>query len=91
MPGEPKPGGRKYLDEIRDKVEARFGATASAVVQYFDDAANDQIYLDTAKLAASKIPLRDVAAFLEKEIPLAAAFTEDEVRAAQARLHASGK
>ena len=91
MPGEPKPGGRKYLDDIRKKVEARFGTTASAVVQYFDDAANDQIYLDTAKLAASKVSLRDVAAFLEAEIPLAAAFTEDEVRAAQARLHASGR
>lgn len=91
MPGEPKPGGRKYLDEIKQKVEARFGAKASTVVQYFDDAANDQIYLDTAKLRASNVSLRDVAAFFEGELGFAAAFTEDEVRAAQARLHASGK
>jgi predicted AlkP superfamily pyrophosphatase or phosphodiesterase len=91
MPGEPKPGGRKYLDEIKQKVEARFGARASAVVQYFDDAANDQIYLDTAKLRASNVSLRDVAAFFEGELGFAAAFTEDEVRAAQARLHASSK
>jgi hypothetical protein len=90
MPGEPKPGGRKYLDDIKQKIEARFGARASAVVQYFDDAANDQIYLDTAKLGPG-VTLRDVAAFLEAEIPLAAAFTEDEVRAAQLRLHPSGR
>jgi len=90
MPGEPKPGGRKYLDEIKQKIEARFGSRASEVVQYFDDAANDQIYLDTAKLGPG-VSLRDVAAFLEAEIPLAAAFTEDEVRAAQLRLHASGR
>jgi predicted AlkP superfamily pyrophosphatase or phosphodiesterase len=91
MPGEPKPGGRKYLEDIKEKVEARFGAKASVVVQYFDDAANDQIYLDTAKLRASNVSLRDVANFFESELGFAAAFTEDEVRAAQARLQASGK
>ena len=55
------------------------------VVQYFNDAANNEIYLDTARLRCLG-SLKDVAAFLETQGFFAAAFTEDEVRAAQDRL-----
>jgi len=85
MPGEPRPGGRRYLDEIASRIDARFSPTGGTVVQYFKDAANNEIHLDEAKLKALKVSLRDVAAFLEAEIPFAAAYTEDEVRAAQRR------
>ena len=54
-------------------------------MQFFTDAANAQIHLDTARVAALGFTLKDVAAFLESKLFLAA-FTEDEVRAAQARL-----
>ena len=53
------------------------------MVQYFGDAANNEIHLDTAKLQALKVSLRDVAAFLEAEVPFAAVYTEDDVRAAR--------
>jgi hypothetical protein len=44
------------------------------------------MHLDTAKLQAAGVSLKDVAAFLEGLEIFEAAFTEDEVRAAQARL-----
>ena len=85
MPGEPRPGGRHYLDDIVKRIDARFSPAGGTVVQYFNDAANNEIHLDTAKLRSLKVSLRDVAAFLEAEVPFAAVYTEDEVRAAQRR------
>ena len=85
MPGEPRPGGRHYIDEIVKRIDARFSPGGGTVVQYFSDAANNEIHLDTAKLRSLKVSLRDVAAFLEAEVPFAAVYTEDEVRAAQRR------
>jgi hypothetical protein len=86
MPSEPKPGGRRYLADIVKRLEARFPAAGGSVVQYFGDPANNQIHLDTARLRSLGVTLRDVARFLEEEVPFAAVFTEDEVRAAQQRL-----
>lgn len=83
MPGEPAPGGRRYLDDIVKRIDARFSPAGGTVVQYFNDAANNEIHLDTAKLRSLNVSLRDVAAFLEAEGLFAAAFTEDDVRAAQ--------
>jgi hypothetical protein len=83
MPGEPPPGGRRYLDDIVKRIDARFSPAGGTVVQFFNDAANNEIHLDTAKLRALNVSLRDVAAFLEAEGLFAAAFTEDDVRAAQ--------
>jgi hypothetical protein len=83
MPGEPPPGGRRYLDDIVKRIDARFSPAGGTVVQYFNDAANNELHLDTAKLRSLNVSLRDVAAFLEAEGLFAAAFTEDEVRAAQ--------
>ena len=85
MPGEPHPGGRHYMDEIGKRIDARFSPGGGTVVQYFGDAANNEIHLDTAKLQSLKVSLRDVAAFLEADVPFAAVYTEDEVRAAQRR------
>jgi len=85
MPAEPPPGGRRYLDDIVKRIDARFSPAGGTVVQYFGDAANNEIHLDTARLKSLGVSLRDVAAFLEAEGLFAAAFTEDEVRAAQRR------
>ncbi|HXG57181.1 MAG TPA: hypothetical protein VNJ03_17515 [Vicinamibacterales bacterium] len=49
-------------------------------------ASNSQMYIDTARLTARGFSLRDLAAFLERQEYYTAVFTEDEVRAAQARL-----
>lgn len=86
MPGEPKPGGRYYLDEIVRRIDARFTPGGGSIVQFFGDVASNQIHMDTAKMQSLGIALRDVADFLETEVPFAAVFTEDEVRAAQARI-----
>ena len=61
-------------------------AAAVPFINYYDDAANNQLYLDTAKLQAAGFSLKDVAAFLEGLEVFEAAFTEDEVRAALPRL-----
>ena len=85
QPVEPPPGGRVNLDDVKAQLNKRFAA-AVPFINYYDDAANNQLHLDAAKLQASGISLKDVAAFLESLEVFEAAFTEDEVRAAQARL-----
>ena len=85
MPGEPRPGGRRYVDDIAKRIDARFSPSGGTVVQYFTDAANNEIHLDTARLETLQVSLRDVAAFLESEGLFTAVYTEDEVRAAQRR------
>ena len=91
MPGEPRPGGRHYLDDISALIDKRFSPAGGTVVQYYGDAANNEIYLDTAKLASLKIALKDVASFLESQGFFAAVYTEDEVRRAQSRLPLSSQ
>ena len=86
MPGEPRPGGRHYMDEISALIDKRFSPSGGTVVQYFSDAANNEIYLDTAKLTSLGFTLKDVASFLESQDFFAAVYTEDEVRRAQASL-----
>lgn len=86
MPGEPRPGGRHYLDDISGLIDKRFSPSGGTVVQYYGDAANNEIYLDTAKLESLGVALKDVASFLESEVGFAAVYTEDEVRRAQHRL-----
>jgi hypothetical protein len=85
MPGEPRPGGRHYLDEITALLDKRFPHANGSIVQYFGDAANNEIHLDTAKLRSLGASLRDVAAFLDSQGFFAAVYTEDEVREAQDR------
>jgi len=86
MPGEPRAGGRHYMDDISALIDKRFSPSGGTVVQYYNDAANNQIHLDTARLASLGASLKDVAAFLESQGFFAAVYTEDEVRAAQSRL-----
>ena len=86
MPGEPRPGGRHYMDDISALIDKRFSPSGGTVVQYFNDAANNEIHLDTAKLASSGHSLKEVASFLESQGFFADVYTEDEVRAAQSRL-----
>jgi hypothetical protein len=85
QPGEPPPGGRVFLEDVIRQLNAKFDASGS-IISYYNDAANNQLHLDTAKLQSLGFSLRDVAAFLESLDAFDAAFTEDDVRAAQARL-----
>jgi hypothetical protein len=84
-PTEPPPGGRIYLEDLTAQLNKRFDADAK-IINYYNDAANNQLHLDTARLQSLGFSLKDVAAFLEGLEVFEAAFTEDEVRAAQARL-----
>ena len=83
MPGEPPPGHRHHPQDIVALIHERFDPTERKVVQYYDDAASSQLYIDTARLTARGFSLRDLAAFLAQQEYFAAVFTEDEVRAAQ--------
>jgi hypothetical protein len=74
------------MDEISALVDKRFSPSGGTVVQYYNDAANNEIHLDTAKLRSLGFSLNDVASFLQAQGFFAAVFTEDEVRAAQARI-----
>ena len=85
QPVEPPPGGRVYLDDLQAELNKRFAA-AVPFINYYGDAANNQLHLDTAKLQAAGFSLKDVAAFLESLDVFEAAFTEDEIRAALPRL-----
>jgi predicted AlkP superfamily pyrophosphatase or phosphodiesterase len=86
QPAEPPPGGRVFLDDILEQLKARFDPQG-AFINYYDDAANNQLYLDTARLKTLGVSLKDVASFLEGLDVFEAAFTEDDVRGAQARLN----
>jgi predicted AlkP superfamily pyrophosphatase or phosphodiesterase len=86
MPGEPRPGGRLYMDDISALIDKRFSPAGGTVVQYFGDAANNEIYIDTTRLRSLGFSLKDVASFLEAQARFAAVYTEDEVRGALSRL-----
>ena len=86
MPAEPTQGGRHYTDDIVARLHGRFDPTERKLVTYYGDAANNQIYIDEARLASLGFTLKDVAGFVEQEPFILAAFTEDDVRAAQSLL-----
>jgi hypothetical protein len=86
MPPAPRDGRRVYPEEIVAAIHQRFDPDAKAIVKYYEDAANYQLYIDTARLTSLGFVLKDVKNLLESLPHFAAAFTEDEVRAAQARL-----
>jgi hypothetical protein len=86
MPREPAAGRRHYIDDIEKRIEERLDPTEKKLVAYYGDAANNQIYLDLRRMRALGVSLKDVATMLAGEPYLVAVFTEDEVRAAQARL-----
>lgn len=86
MPGEPPAGGRHYLDDVVKQLNDKFSPSGASIVQYFGDAANNQIYLDLDRLRASNVSVTDVAAFLKAAGLFAEVYTEDQVRAAQKTL-----
>jgi hypothetical protein len=86
MPPPPRAGGRVYPDDIVAAINQQFDPAAKRVVTYYEDAANNEIYLDTGRLASLGFGLKDVAKFLAGLPHFAAVFTEDEIRAAQSRL-----
>jgi Type I phosphodiesterase / nucleotide pyrophosphatase len=90
MPGEPRAGGRHYVDDLAALIDKRFSPAGGTVVQYFKDAANNEIYIDTSRLRSLHFSLKDVAAFLESQGAFAAVYTEDDVRMAQSRLTLHG-
>ena len=84
-PGGPAPWRRHHTDQIIALLNKRFDPEAR-IIQYYGDAANNQLYIDTARLRSLGFTLKEVAAMLQGIDYIAAAFTEDEVRDAQARL-----
>jgi phosphopentomutase len=85
QPPEPPAGGRVYMEDLIVQLNKRFDAEGK-FINYYNDAANNQLHLDTTRLQTLGFSLKDVAAFLEGLDVFEAAFTEDEVRAAQAKL-----
>lgn len=85
MPGEARAGRRFYPEDIIPLIHKRFDPEGR-IVQYYGDAAGNQLHLDTARIQSLGFSLKDVATFLEGLDMFAAAFTEDEVRAAQVKL-----
>ena len=86
MPGEPSGGARRItIQEVVTALDERFSPKGASIVQYFGDPANAQIHLDSPRIAELGFTTKEVAEFLESRF-FAAAFTEDEVRTAQARL-----
>ncbi len=82
MPPEPSNGHRRvYWDEVAQAIHKKFDPQ-NKIVRYYEDPANQQIYMDSERLRSLGFTLKDVAGFLETLPYIAAAFTEDEVRAA---------
>src|SRR5262249_24485643 len=81
MPPAPPADGRHYIDDVVDAIHQKFDPPQKAVVQYFGDPANAQLYIDVHRLEALHVPLTDVASLLASQSYVAAAFTEDEVKA----------
>lgn len=86
MPPEPRGGRRVHPDEIVAAIHEKFDPANKAIVKYYEDAANYQIYIDTARLATLGFSLKDVKNMLAQLPHFAAVFTEDEIRAAHALL-----
>jgi len=74
-----------YLDDVIAQFNKKFDPSGKSI-NYYNDAANNQMHLDTERLKSLGFSLKDVATFLEGMDVFEAAFTEDEVRAAQSRL-----
>jgi hypothetical protein len=86
MPDEPSGKARRItIEEVVAALNERFSPSGASVVHYFGDPANAQIHMDAARVRELKLSMKDIAQFLESRF-FAAVFTEDEVRAAQARL-----
>jgi hypothetical protein len=88
MPDDPPSPDRWHLaPAIVDLLHQKFDPDRKALITAFE-AENAQIFVDEERLAALRLSLRDLAAFLESQPFVFAAFTQDEVRRASASLPA---
>jgi predicted AlkP superfamily pyrophosphatase or phosphodiesterase len=86
MPPEPTKGrSRRYASDVADLLNNRFDPDGKKVIAYYEPE-NAQIFVDLDRLAVLKLSLNDIAAFLRQQPFIEAAFTEDDVRRAAARL-----
>jgi hypothetical protein len=82
MPDEPSsPAGRVLSRSVIEALNARFDQKDKKLVPYYEPE-NAQIFVDLDRAAALGVTLGDMAAFLETQPYIFAAFTEDEIRAA---------
>jgi Type I phosphodiesterase / nucleotide pyrophosphatase len=80
MPGEPAaPAVRVTAPAVVDALHARFDPKDKKLITYYEPE-NAQIFVDTDRAAALSVTLRDLAAFLETQPYIFAAFTEEEIR-----------
>lgn len=85
MPSEPAGEGRRHFaPSIVDSIHARFDSEKKLVTYYEPE--NAQIFVNRERLAALKLTLTDLAKFLQSQPFIFAAYTEDDVRRAAARL-----
>jgi predicted AlkP superfamily pyrophosphatase or phosphodiesterase len=82
------PGGtdRHSAPALVDAIDSRFGR---GTAQLLRDGANSEVHVDTSRLEKAGHTLDEVASFLEQDASVGYikyAFTESQVRAAQARL-----
>jgi Type I phosphodiesterase / nucleotide pyrophosphatase len=82
MPSQPRsPDGRHFAPEIVDLLHQRFDPKGRTLVKSFEPE-NCQMFVDEARLAELGLTLRDLAAFLESQPYVFAAFTNaDALRA----------
>lgn len=82
MPPEPSsPDRRHFVPSVIDRLHQKFDPEAKALITSFEPE-NCQIFVDTNRLSALGLTLRDLASFLETQPFLFAVFTEDDVRRA---------
>lgn len=85
MPEEPDTEGRGSRDAVVSQVNGRFDPDGTGIVLHYDPADN-QVYLDRARLEELELGSAEVAAFIEELPFFRFAFTEHEVRRAVAAL-----
>jgi hypothetical protein len=84
MPSEPRSSDRRHLvPDIVDLLHQRFDPQAKRLITSFEPE-NCQLFVDEDHLAELDLTLRDLAAFLEEQPFIFAAFTNDDARRARA-------
>ncbi len=85
MPGEPAAADRRHFaPDVIAMLNAKFDPGEKQLVTYYEPE-NAQIFVDMDRLAALRLTLKDLAAFLQAQPYFYAVFTDDEVRREAAR------